>query len=162
MDGLRGLPRPKRLYRSFTAIVGVFGGAVVAGIFQAIAGTKAALPREVWFYPVGLLAGVLASATIDGLRGMLARRSRELEETRQAEAEKKKEAWESRKNVLATYLREQKDHVASFPTIGADLGFSYMSHAYDLVERYPDIFCRRRYGDLQGVGLVDKKSLPLT
>src|SRR5271165_3837377 len=50
--------------KTLIAIVGLFGGAVVVGIFQAIAGTKAALPREVWFYPVGLLAGIAFAAAI--------------------------------------------------------------------------------------------------
>jgi|SRR5580704_16749554 hypothetical protein len=45
--------------KAASAIVSVMVGPAVAGIFQAIAGTKSALPREVWFYPVGLLFGAV-------------------------------------------------------------------------------------------------------
>jgi hypothetical protein len=45
--------------KAASAVVSVMVGPAVAGIFQAIAGTKSALPREVWFYPVGLLFGAV-------------------------------------------------------------------------------------------------------
>jgi glucose-6-phosphate-specific signal transduction histidine kinase len=104
--------------RSFTAIVSVLGGAVVAGIFQAIAGTKAAFPREVWFYPVGLLAGVVVSAAIDEFRRMRKRQSQELEEKKQQN--KRALEWEeleSRKNVVVAYLHDQQICAVDFETL---------------------------------------------
>jgi hypothetical protein len=48
--------------KTLSAIVGVIGGTVVLGFFRAFSGPESTVPREVWFYPVGILAGGLLSA----------------------------------------------------------------------------------------------------
>jgi len=50
----------------FGSIVSVRVGAGVIGIFQKVAGDKSSsgLPHEVYLYPVGLLIGIAATATI--------------------------------------------------------------------------------------------------
>src|SRR5712691_9928642 len=93
--------------KGFTAIVAVFGGAAVAGIFQAIAGTKAALPREVWFYPVGLLAGVVVSAGIAGYRRKQEARARDAQRAREQEALQREQEREEKIQESARARKEQ-------------------------------------------------------
>jgi hypothetical protein len=49
----------QRDIKTLSALVGIIGGTVILGLFRAFSGEK--LPHEVWFYPVGLLAGGLVS-----------------------------------------------------------------------------------------------------
>jgi len=54
----------KQDVKTLTGVAGVILGTVVSGFFRAFSGSgpEAGLPPEVWFYPVGLLAGFSASA----------------------------------------------------------------------------------------------------
>lgn len=46
------------------SIISVMLGASVIGIFQKISASGSSLPQEVYLYPVGLLFGVVATATM--------------------------------------------------------------------------------------------------
>lgn len=155
--------------KTFTAIVGVFGGAVVAGIFQALAGTKAALPREVWFYPLGLLMGVAVCASIGGLQKARDRRTQELDQRLQADTialqKDREEAIRRReqiKTLIVHHIQNKIGHgqhitMISFDTLRDDLGQPDLTDDYlgEIIQNYPEVLCHRSLSwGRRGVGLV--------
>jgi hypothetical protein len=146
--------------KAFIAIVGLFSGAVVAGIFQAIAGTKAALPREVWIYPVGLLAGIgfaFASEIVSvWFLGFFAGRESESIEQR-----------ERTKNLIVAHIKNKLDdngqhvNMIAFDTLRTDLGRPNLTDHIvgEIIAHYSNVLCHRTLiPNRRGVGLVDEQT----
>jgi|SRR5271166_1336549 len=140
--------------KTLIAIVGLFGGAVVVGIFQAIAGTKAALPREVWFYPVGLLAGIAFAAAIAAITSVVTSLVYGFYLTR-----------EQVKNLIVAHIKNKLDgdqHITMIAsdTLRTDLGLPGLTDAFvdEIVLHYPNELCHRTLPlNRRGVGLVDEQ-----
>jgi hypothetical protein len=102
----------------FVAIVTVLVGPAVAGIFQAFAGTKASLPREVWFYPIGLLVGVSISALTSFIKAKgIAARAKELERLKNA----KDRILSHMRNITKLATRQRGFEIMSFGILRVDL-----------------------------------------
>ena len=148
--------------RTLTTIVSLFGGAVIAGIFQAIAGTKAALPREVWLYPVGLLAGIYFAYLLPDRKSR--QRERDEHERRRDEyservAARANERDEATKERIVHHIRNKVVNgrhvsVLSFHVLSEDLGI-HAEWAKQIIAKYPSILCHRTLNNGErGIGLA--------
>jgi hypothetical protein len=110
------------------SIVSVMVGASVIGIFQKVAGTNSSLPQEVYLYPVGLLIGIVATATVKFI----------------GDAEKRHEqrtarGLESAKDSIVQHITHKGFRMMSFTKLKADLGKDQWSDDYirAVIARYP-------------------------
>jgi hypothetical protein len=169
--------------RIFTAIVGIFGGAVVAGIFQAIAGTKSALPREVWFYPVGLLVGIAITASIRGYQTSGERREQQRERERiereqqreQERTEKEQQRERDRveslrqremiKDAIVVHMTSKRDYQSRIPMITFDTLRTEMGKENEwtddflgqLILEYHNIFYNVTEHGRRGIALISSR-----
>lgn len=97
--------------KAASAIVSLMVGPIVAGIFQIMAGTKSALPREVWFYPVGLLLGAIAYGVQDFSRRRREETRQELEKEREKERQERENEREKKRQERENEReKERQEH----------------------------------------------------
>lgn len=110
------------------SIVSVMVGASVIGIFQKIAGTNSGLPQEVYLYPVGLLIGVVVTATV-----------RFIHITEERHEQRTVRGLESAKDCIVQHISHKGFRMMSFARLRADLGKDQWSDDYirSVIARYP-------------------------
>jgi hypothetical protein len=93
------------------SIISVMVGASVIGIFQKIAGNGSGLPREVYLYPVGLLAGIVITATI-----------KLIGDTEKKDERRTASELESAKDSIVQHISRKGFRMMSFAKLRTDLG----------------------------------------
>jgi hypothetical protein len=152
--------------RTVITIVSLFGGAVIAGIFQTIAGTKAALPREVWLYPVGLLVGIYFAHFVflapKRLRQSQEENAKINEKYQEEQRRKREEEAEATKDLLFYHLKNKvvngrHINMIDFDTLWSDLRI-FPETATSLIARYPSVLCHRTLASgKRGIGLAGEE-----
>jgi hypothetical protein len=140
----------QRDIKTLSAVVGVIVGTVVLGFLRAFSGPESTLPREVWFYPVGILAGTLLSAanakrTTENAAAIIAR-AKEIE---------------SAKNTIVTTIKNRTlkatgKHITmmSFEELQKLDPKWTDDFLREVIQAYPKELCHRTLDGRPGVGLV--------
>jgi hypothetical protein len=152
------------VYRTFTrqqalnakalgAIVSIMVGAGVLGIFQAIAGKQAGLPRELYWYPIGLLAGMILTACRDGVVVLV--KARRSEKAAAMESDYRKT-----RDLIISHLDGKRFEMMSFENLREDLGRPDWTDSYfrQIISEFPaDLRNATLKGNRPGVALVHPK-----
>jgi hypothetical protein len=111
-----------------SSLISVMVGAGVIGIFQKISGSSSGLPREVYLYPVGLLAGVAAIPVI-----------RFVDQTEKERQRRTAGGFEEVKESIVQHIRGKNFRMISFGRLREDLGKPEWEDAFirDVIARYP-------------------------
>ncbi len=109
------------------SIISVMVGASVIGIFQKIAG-KSSLPREVYLYPVGLLIGVIVTASLKFIG-----------DTEKSHQQRTSRGLESARDSIVQHITHKGFRMMSFDKLRTDLGKADWADNFirDVVARYP-------------------------
>ncbi len=150
--------------KTLAAIVEVMAGGAVVGALQKIVGTKSGLPRELWFYPVGILTGILVTWLIQELRK---RQEREIQQ-KPLEAELERKKLESAKESLLQLIKnrtKKKDGkpitMVTFETIERLQGSEFTKEFVSLVVKtYPETFLFKTLEKGEGIGLHPRMVSP--
>lgn len=149
------------VYRTFTrqqalnakalgAIVSIMVGAGVLGIFQAIAGKQSGLPRELYWYPIGLLVGMFLTACRDGAMALI--KARRSEKIAAIELDYRKT-----RDLIISHLNGKNFEMISFVNLREDLGRPDWTDAYfrQIIREFPsDLRNATLKGDRPGLALV--------